>query len=168
MSRVPAVIALALFLSACGRGSDEPKAPELSRNDWLLVAKSDEERFKLIQRQMRGFDQPMWEVGERFERLHDALERENYELATYQWDKIKTAIENGMAKRPARAANANALFLGEPWDEVRTGLASGERDKAWAAFDTARIACQSCHQAEKVEYMNDQAVFDLMSPAGKR
>lgn len=162
------LIALALLLAGCSPAPSADTAGKLSRNDWLLSAESDEARFKLIQRQMRGFDQPMWEVGERFERLHDALERENYELASYQWDKIKTAIENGIAKRPARAANAKALFLGEPWEEVRDGLASGDREKAWAAFDTARITCQSCHQAEKVEYMNDQAVFDLKPLPEKR
>ncbi len=162
------LIALGVLAAACSPLPPAATEGRSSPNDWLLAAESDEARFKLIQRQMRGFDQPMWEVGERFERLHDALKRENFELATYQWDKIKTSIENGTVKRPARAVNTNALFLGEPWGEVRAGLASGDRDKAWAAFETARIACQSCHQAEKVEYMNDQAVFDLMPPNGKR
>lgn len=142
----------------------QSRAEELTQNDWLLRAESDEARFRLIQRQMRGFDQPMWEVGERFERLHDALKRQNYELAVYHWDKIKTSIENGVAKRPARGESARNLFLGEPWNEVRAGLISADRKRAWDAFDKAREACQSCHQAEKVGFMNQQAVFDLARP----
>lgn len=166
--RTAAAVIVALILTACSPSRGEPEAPQVSRNDWLVGAANDEERFRLIQRQMRGFDQPMWEVGERFGRLHDALQRENYELATYHWDKIKTAIENGIAKRPARAANARALFLDDTWGEVRAGLATRDREEAWAAFNTARTACQSCHQAEKVDYMNDQTVFDLAAPANVR
>lgn len=37
--------------------------------------------------------------------------------------------------------------------------------QAWAAFDLAKTACQSCHQAEPVDYMNNQPVFDLKAPA---
>lgn len=157
--------ALTLSLVITAAEVSESRAEELTQNDWLLRAESDEARFRLIQRQMRGFDQPMWEVGERFERLHDALKRQNYELAVYHWDKIKTSIENGVAKRPARGESARNLFLGEPWNEVRAGLISADRKKAWDAFDKAREACQSCHQAEKVGFMNQQAVFDLARPS---
>lgn len=163
MMRNIALLAITLALAVTASGI-RASAEELTQNDWLLRAENDEARFRLLQKQMRGFDQPMWEVGERFERLHDALRRENYELAVYHWDKIKTSIENGIAKRPARGESARNLFLGDPWSEVRAGLISADRKKAWDAFDTARAACQSCHQAEKVGFMNQQAVFELSRP----
>ncbi|MBG0796558.1 hypothetical protein IYX23_02445 [Methylocystis sp. L43] len=158
------IIALTLFLVGAGSPGSAAEAEELSQNDWLLRAENDNARFRLLQQQMRGFDQPMWEVGERFERLHDALQRENYELAVYHWDKIKTTIENGVAKRPARGESARRLFLGDSWTKIRAAFASGDKREAWDGFDSARTACQSCHQAEKLEFMNNQVIFDLARP----
>src|SRR6187455_2295229 len=76
-----------MVLAGCGDGEQQAKAT--SPNDWLVGA-PDAARFALLQRQLRGFDQPMWEVGERFERVHAALKRGNYPLATYHWEKIRT------------------------------------------------------------------------------
>lgn len=164
MATVAVTFSLVVLVS-CGSIDAGPAAqPERKPNDWLLGAASDEQRFKLLQGQMRGFDQPMWEVGERYERLHEALARGNGELAAYHWEKIRTTIENGIAKRPARAANARQLFLDNGWEETGKALASEDPAISWAAFDRAKAACQACHTAERVEYMNDQPVFDLSGP----
>lgn len=154
-----------LALSACSSEPEQTDKPA-SPNDWLLSAKDDTARFELLQQQLRGFDQPMWEVGERFERLHGALRRGNHALASYHWEKIKVMIENGIAKRPKRAANAKALFLNPVWADVDAALKSDDKARAWAAFDRAKTACLACHVAEKVEFMNDQPVFDLSTPSG--
>lgn len=154
----------ALLLTGCTPVS-EPQPEDLKPTDWLLGAENDTERFRAIQQQMRGFDQPMWEVGERFTRVHDALTRGNPDLAAYHWEKIETTIENGIAKRPARRANAEALFLEPVWADVEADLKSGDGARAWRGFERAKAACQSCHEAEKVGYMNDQPVFDLSAPA---
>ena len=168
ISRCSIAAAFALStLTACN-DTQASDTSALKPNDWLLQAASDDERFRLLQRQMRGFDQPMWEVGERYTRMHDALTRGNGELAAYHWEKIKTTIENGIAKRPARRANAEAMFLEPVWEDVNADLKSGDPARAWQAFDRAKAACQACHTAEKVEYMNDQAVFDLAAPAESR
>lgn len=136
---------------------------------WITGAPGDAARFERIERYLRGFDQPMWEVGDRYEKLHEALERGNHELALYHWDKIKLTIENGTLKRPARKANADLMLLGTHWATVREGIASREKDRAWKAFDLARTACMSCHVAEKVGYFNDQSLFvDLTPPATRR
>lgn len=139
-------------------------ADKLTRADWLLSAPSDAARFRLLQQQLRGFDQPMWEVGERFRRIHEALVRQNYDLALYHWDKIDTTIRNGIAKRPARAATAQAMFLGRNFQDIRAGLAARAPQSAWDAFERARIGCQSCHQAENVAFVNQQPLFDLAPP----
>jgi len=117
MRKVAAFLAL-LAVSACSSEPEQPSQPA-SPNDWLLSAKDDAARFEALQKQLRGFDQPMWEVGERFERLHGALLRGNHALAAYHWEKIRTTIENGIAKRPKRAANAKALFLDPVWGRLR-------------------------------------------------
>ena len=157
-----------LTLFACTERDQGPLGNDLAANDWLLSAENETERFERLQKQMRGFDQPMWAVGERYGSLHAALQRENYDLAIYHWDKIATTIENGIAKRPGRSDSARALFLDSAFPEVRAGLEQRKPDAAWQAFDIARSACMSCHQAEKVEYMNNQALFELPMPADQR
>ncbi|MCE3257299.1 MAG: hypothetical protein K0Q64_1382 [Nitrobacter vulgaris] len=154
-------------LAGCGDREQQTKAN--SQNDWLVAAPDDAARFALLQRQLRGFDQPMWEVGERFERVHAALKRGNYPLATYHWEKLRTTIENGIVKRPKRRENAEAMFLKPVWEGVDADLKSDDAARAWAGFERAKAACRSCHQAEQVPFLNDQPVFDLAAPvAGVR
>ncbi len=168
MQRTSLVLAaLAAITLSAGQAvaQDAPKPPS---NDWLLEAPNDTERFRRLQQYLRGFDQPMWEVGARWRGIHDALTRSNYDLAIYHWDKIKTTIENGYLKRPARRANADAVFLNNGlFAQVRAAFDSRDRAKAWAGFTTARAGCMSCHDAEKVSYMNNQALFDELAAPRK-
>jgi cytochrome c1 len=131
---------------------------------WISEAANDKQRFNRIEKYLRGFDQPMWEVGERYEKLHAALLRGNFELASYHWAKIKLTIENGTMKRPARRANADALFLGRRWDSVDEAFGSGDQGTARRGFEAARAACMKCHEAEGVGYMNDQPMFTKLLP----
>lgn len=136
-----------------------PEAPGKTPNDWLLNAPDDEARFKLLQRYLRGFDQPMWEVGERFESVYEALADENYDLAVYHWEKIRATIVNGYMKRPKRQANADALFVNGAYQPVLDAFKSKDSKKAWEGFKLARNTCQSCHEAEKVGFINNQPLF---------
>ena len=141
------------------------RAPEgqAGSRRWITEAPNEGERFERIERYLRGFDQPMWEVGERYEKLHAALLRGNFELASYHWAKIKLTIENGIMKRPARKASANAFFLGDTYNSVVANLESGDQITAWKGFKRARTARMKCHEAERVGYMNNQQMFtDLM------
>lgn len=137
---------------------------KLQPDDWLLGAASDEERFRGLQQQLRGFDQPMWEVGERFARIHEALRRENYDLALFHWWKIDTTIRNAVAKRPKRAASAQAFFLDENYERIRAEFEARNPQRAWAAFNDAKSICQACHVAEQVAFANEQALFELAPP----
>ncbi len=128
---------------------------------WLMEAESDQERFKLLQKYLRGFDQPMWEVGERYQSIHEALSRNNYDLASYHWDKIKTTIENGYMKRPNRQHNAETIFLNSNWSEVKKAFDSHNQQSAIKGFNQAKAACMACHIAESVPFMNNQSIFDL-------
>lgn len=137
---------------------------ELQPEDWLLGAPSDTERFRLIQQQLRGFDQPMWEVGERWARIHDSLMRGNYELALFHWWKIEQTIGYAIIKRPQRAANARAFFLDQNYQRIRIEFESRDPQRAWTAFNDAKSVCQACHLAEQSGFVNDTAVFDLAPP----
>lgn len=154
------------ILASCERNAPLDKGKHaLASAGWLQSTPTNTERFALIEGQLRGFDNAMWEVGERYRSPYDALMRENYDLAVYHWDKIKTAIDDGTQRRPARKPNADVLFL-EYWQEIRGGFAAGDPGRAWNAFDEATTACKSCHDAEKLPHMNDQPVFDLKRPDG--
>jgi hypothetical protein len=108
----------------------------------------------------------MWEVGERWVAIHDALGRDNFDLALYHWDKVKTTIENGYMKRPARRANSDALLLNSVHAQVRSAFDTRDRARAWQGFTTARAACITCHEAEKLAFLNNQAMFqNLTAPA---
>ncbi|HEX7115527.1 MAG TPA: hypothetical protein VF193_10395 [Steroidobacter sp.] len=132
--------------------------------DWLLGAASDAERFRRLQQQLRGFDQPMWEIGERFGRLYEALTRGNYELAVFHWWKIEQTLTNAVMKRPKREANARAFLLDGNHQRLKKEFESGDPARAWAAFEEARQICQACHQAERAAFANDQALFELSAP----
>lgn len=137
---------------------------KLTVDDWLLGAASDEERFRRLQTQLSGWDQPMWEVGERFRKLHEALTRENYEMALFQWWKIEQRIRNAAVKRPKRAPNAQAFFLGENYQRIKAAFETRTPQSAWAAFSTAKGICQACHLAEGSGFVNQESVFDLAPP----
>lgn len=148
------------MLLACGLAYSETNKP----SDWLTSAESDAKRFELLQKYLRGFDQPMWEVGERFRSIHEALSRKNFTLANYHWEKIRISIQNGYMKRPARRANADAMMLNVVWEEVNQAFATKRSEAAWNGFEKAKAVCMECHIAESVAHMNDQPLFDLTQP----
>jgi mono/diheme cytochrome c family protein len=154
-----------LVLMVFGHGS-WAQAPERQTGSkrWITEAVNEGERFQKIETYLRGFDQPMWEVGERYEKLHAALVRGNFELASYHWAKIKLTIENGTMKRPARRASADEFLLIDRWKSVNEALGSGDPATAWKGFEVARASCMKCHEAEGVGYMNDQPMFTDLAP----
>ena len=154
---------IALMTVGHGSWAQAPEGQGASKK-WITRAADDAERFQRIEKYLRGFDQPMWEVGERYEKLYAALLRENFELASYHWAKIKLTIENGTLKRPARRASAVRFLLTDIWDSVNEALASGDPATGWKGFEAARTACMKCHEAEGVGYMNHQAMFNQRAP----
>lgn len=155
-------------LAACGGPADAP-APEqdlrgTTSNQWLAEADDDATRFARLEYYLAGFSPSMWEAGERYAQLHEAIKRENYDLALYHWDKIRDVIERGVMKRPGRRANAEAILLDSVWPEARDAFASRDRDTAREALASVRSACMACHVAERVPFMNDQPLFTDLLP----
>lgn len=161
MKAIANALCLVSVLLVTSTASAEPAARS---NAWLLDAETDEQRFELLQGYLGGFSTSMQEVGQRYHAIHDALTRDNMDLANYHWGKIRGAIRNGYLKRPGRQANADAIFLNSLWGEVSASFQSGDVDKAWAGFERAKSGCMACHAAEKVPFMNNQSLFDLGRP----
>ncbi len=135
-------------------------AKKIDPNNWLQNAKTEEEKSNLIQKQMRGFDVNMWEVGERYVLLKEAVHQNNHELALYHWEKIKLTIENGIEKRPKRAANAKAMFLDSFHSEIKVDLQSSENKIFLSTVEKINENCKSCHNAENVSFINNQSMFE--------
>ncbi|QOC22217.1 hypothetical protein IC757_14535 [Wenzhouxiangella sp. AB-CW3] len=127
-------------------------------DDWLTNADEDT-RAERLSSYLGGFSGAMWEVGNRWERMAQAIRDDNFELAHYHWDKIGSAIRGGYMKRPARQANADALFLDGIWKNYLETLESGDGEAIRKQFGQARDACMACHVAEDVPFMNDQPMF---------
>lgn len=71
----------------------------------------DNEKFKVIEKQFRGFDKTMVEVGYRYNGLYWAGEDKNWELTSYHIEKIMHTLDLGVERRPERKENAQVLSL---------------------------------------------------------
>ena len=144
-----------LFLTACKNNKQE------AQGEWIKG--TEKEKIKTIENQFRGFDNAMVETGYRYQELYWAGQDENWEYATYQLDKIKTAIDNGLQRRPKRAASAQS-FLNTAIPAMKESI----NKKDTAAFNRDFIifqsACQSCHIAEKVAFIQQKIPDKRLSP----
>ncbi|MCH8544939.1 MAG: hypothetical protein LAT61_15355 [Alcanivorax sp.] len=155
----------ALLLTGC---ADE-RGDGVLGDGWLLEQDSHAARFEQLESYLGGFSSAMWETGHRYDIVYAAIADGNYALADYHWQKIRSAIRNGYTKRPARQANADALFLDGAWGELASALETakesakenenGNGAEVRDAFMVARSACMACHVAEDVPFMNDQKMF---------
>lgn len=124
-----------------------------TKSDWLLETNTTQAKFKAIQKQFRGFDLSMVEVGYRFNSFYFAIQDKNYDLAQYQWDKIKKAIENGIIRRPKRALNARAMFLDTQYQDMSSALKKKDAKAVAKEYISTKNLCNSCHMAEKVPFI---------------
>ncbi len=124
-----------------------------TKSNWLLETKTDEQKFKKIQKQLRGFDLAMVEVGYRFNTFYFALQDKNYELAQYQLDKIKKAITNGIQRRPARKENSKTMFLNTQYKMMTKALKSKDSALIEKEYTHTKNLCNACHKAERVPFI---------------
>lgn len=122
-------------------------------SEWLMETNSTDAKFEKIQKQFRGFDLAMVEVGYRFNSFYFALKDENYPLANYQLDKIKKAINNGIERRPKREANAKSIFLETQYKSMKKALVKKESKVIWQEYNNTKVSCNACHVAEKVPFI---------------
>jgi hypothetical protein len=116
---------------------------------WL--AGSTDERFVQVARHLRGFDLAMVETGYRYNELYWAGQDSNWGFATYQLEKIQTAIQNGLERRPKRAPSA--VILDAPLARVGDAIESRDTEAFDRAFDVLTATCNACHQTEQVSFV---------------
>jgi hypothetical protein len=129
-------------------------------NNWLLDANDDTERFRRLQVVMSGTDIPMWEIGYRYEELYVAIQKNNWEMGIYHWDKLRDRMNVSGMKRPVRTQNIEGMFLESGvWQSMRDALKSKSPERMRSEFQTVREVCMACHVAENLGFLNDSSVF---------
>lgn len=158
---------LTLTLAGCpGERAHEEGAAPAGREpmppgaEWLEG--TDDERFARVARHLRGFDVAMVETGYRYIELYWAGEDANWPYARYQVEKIRTAIANGVERRPRRGSTARMI---EPaLNAVDDAAQAGSPEQFRAAFERLTATCNACHGAERVGFMQVQPPRERVSP----
>lgn len=138
-----------------------PSSTDEKTKDWLSFGSNDE-RFSKVSKHLRGFDLAMVEVGYRFSELYWAGQDRNWEFAKYHSEKIRTAIKNGLERRPARTQSAQMIY--PSLDALEEAMKMKDGKKFGAAIENLRNTCNACHSAEKVPYIHVQFPLQRLSP----
>jgi uncharacterized ferritin-like protein (DUF455 family) len=123
--------------------------PSVAMTEWLRG--SDEERFKQIEKHLRGLDQTMAEIGYRYGELLVAGKERNWEHAKYQTEKIDLSLRLALERRPKRAQSSQA-FLNEDLPAVVRAVQSQDAEQLDRSLDRLHNSCVECHSSEKVLY----------------
>jgi hypothetical protein len=146
---------LALVLAACTQPpplpAAEPSTPTASGEGGWLAGPADQ-KFNTIAKHLRGFDMAMVETGYRYAELQKAAGERNWGYADYQIKKIRTAVENGLERRPRRAKSAET-FLTIVVPSVEEAIAKRDARLLDERLHTLTSTCNTCHEAEKVEFV---------------
>lgn len=151
---------LSMLFSSCHQKSDKTN----SQANWIKG--TEEEKLQIIEKQFRGFDMAMVETGYRYQELYWEGQDQNWEYADYQLDKIKTAIENGLERRPKRAKSAQ-YFLKSALPEMKKSIAAKDSVLFEKGFQALTISCNSCHAMEQVAFFTVQYPTVRQSPIKK-
>jgi hypothetical protein len=153
MNSTGAWVAISVLLSsACTRG-DQAAPRESTGTTWLKGSTGDQ--MAAVEKQFRGLDVAMVEIGYRFGELYWAGQDRNWEYAQYQADKVKLALELSLERRPKRAASAQP-FLTEDLPAVVAAINAKDAGRYQAALEQLRTACARCHVAESVPFFTAQ------------
>jgi hypothetical protein len=152
-----------VVMVACDRSPTQgaSSAPAGSASDSWIRGDVDQ-RFALVAKHLRGFDVAMVETGYRYGELYWAGQDRNWGYATYQLEKIETAIANGIERRPKRAASA--AMLGPAIARVREVVERQHSEAFAEAFTGLTNTCNACHVAEQVPFVRVAVPSQRMSP----
>ncbi len=136
--KVILVIVSLFLLTACN---------DIEQGKWITG--TEKEQLAHIENQFRGFDMAMVETGYRYQELYWAGQDKNWGYATYQVDKIKKTIENGLVRRPKRKQSAQQ-FLNIVLPEMKQAIAKKDTVIFNLNFDRLTNSCINCHAMEGV------------------
>jgi hypothetical protein len=108
----------------------------------------------------------MAETGYRYGELYWAGQDRNWDYAKYQIEKIRTAVKNGVERRPKRGPSAQ--MLEGALAGVEEASAAGQSALFAERFRALTATCNACHQAERVPFVHVRPPSVRTSPAGPR
>lgn len=94
--------------------------------------------------------------------LHWAGHDQNWGYAEYQLEKIRTAIANGLERRPRRAASAQMLEA--PLASLERAIDARDGTAFDRELDVLTATCNACHQAEQVAFVTVVRPTTRLSP----
>lgn len=172
MRRWPGFVLALCSAVACSRepgGSapsrSEPAAPRARPEGaaWLLSGTNDD-RFTRVAKHLQGFDVAMVETGYRYAELYWAGQDENWDYAKYQAGKIRTAVQNGVERRPRRGPSAQ--MLEGALSAVEAAIAARDPALFSEQFSALTATCNACHHAEDVAFVRVRPPAARTSPTG--
>jgi hypothetical protein len=158
----PALLWLVLMASltiSCGQQADEG-----AQGEWLRG--TQKEKLSTLERQLRGFDVAMVEMGYRYQELYWAGVEKNWDYARYQVEKIALVMEWGLERRPRRRASAED-FLRNALPPVKAAAEARDSIQFLVSFDSLTAGCNQCHAKEKLPYFAVRRPLTKPSPIGK-
>ena len=149
-------LAAGLVVSGC-------RSPRTGSPEATWLSREPEEQRVQLERHLRGFDLAMVETGHRYIELHWAGRDANWEAAAYQVQKMRLAIENGLERRPKRAASARP-FLAGPLAAMDEAVAVRNPELFAARFQGLTAGCNACHAMEQVPFFEIRPPESRVSP----
>lgn len=151
------ILLLTFELLACQQKTEA----KMTQGEWIKG--TEEEKLKIVEKQFRGFDNAMVETGYRYQELYWAGQDQNWEYASYQLEKIKLAIENGLQRRPKRAPSAEP-FLNSTLPEMVKAVSQKDTSIFNLGFQSLTSNCNSCHDKEKLSFFRVKIPTVRQSP----
>ena len=125
-----------------------------------------DDRFRTVAKHLRGFDMAMVETGHRYAELYWAGTDGNWGYADYQIKKIRTTVQNGLERRPRRAASAET-FLTIVVPAVEEAIGTKDSVMFWNRFGVLTATCNTCHENEQVGFVHIVPPLVRYSVVGK-
>jgi hypothetical protein len=138
---------------AIGFGAGNAQVPNPPKASGWLKALPPEGQIAAIDRQLRGFDTAMVEVNYRYIEMYFGAIQGNWDYALYTGEKLAWAMQNGFQRRPKRQASGEMIFFKQPYPDVLDAIKKKDIALFKQRFDTLRHACNACHVAEKVPFI---------------
>lgn len=142
----------AILIHACSQAPVEPV-----QGDWIRG--NEAEKLEIIENQFRGFDMAMVETDYRYRELYWAGADENWDYAVYQAEKLQSAVEGGLQRRPARAPSAEN-FLNTTLPDMQAAAASRDSERFAQRFQALTNQCNMCHALEDVAFFTVKAPLE--------
>jgi hypothetical protein len=155
-----AIFALVIALGACALAAlawRQYQGPESVLEDHAAVT-ADEwlqgpvgTQLHTIERQLRGLDVAMAEIGYRFTELYFAGLDGNWDYANYHTQKIELALRLALDRRTRRAQSSQP-FLNEDLPFVSEAIKARDSATFSQAMERLRTGCMKCHVNENVPF----------------